>query len=605
MLGKGDSDNVFSNAASWFKGFFDQDDDDHKTADPISQPSVNFFGPLLRFHDLDQARAEWKGSVLIVARSRPVSPPTLRYGPRGARSAIAPVRELFALDNNVFYRYELTVELGRQESAVAYSIDGTGPHVFHVPALGADARVMAMSCNGFSSDVENPAAAGGVEPLWNDALRRHAEKPFHVLIGGGDQLYSDPIFTSNDEILAWLRIDGRDNKMRHPFDLKMQRSVERFYFNNYIKCFSQPSMKEAFATIPYVFQWDDHDIFDGWGSYPSWLADSAVFHGIYTSARHYYLLFQQHTVDANRRMDEPHVFGANLSFSTLKHLGPSTAVLGVDTRTERTLDRIASEETWQQVEAVLESRLSPTVKHLVVSLAIPVVWPRLSTADMAVDALGDFLSFASDKLNFFDLGGVPAVGGIGEAIGKTGLYKSVMGVFGEPELADDLCDHWTSEKHETERLAMILRFQNFSQKRGVRITLLSGDVHCCGVGWFRPKEVPFDASRDARVMYQIVSSAIVNVPPPGVVINMLHKNAGPYDLDNATCDELLPVFKQDVDGTPLDDNSNKVLPRRNYASFETRANGELAWNIYLERVDRNADAMAVEVVVPALRRKEY
>lgn len=37
---------------------------------------------------------------------------------------------------------------------------------------------------------------------------------------------------------------------------------------------------------------DDHDIFDGWGSYPAALQDCAVFRGVFEAARAAYLLFQ-------------------------------------------------------------------------------------------------------------------------------------------------------------------------------------------------------------------------------------------------------------------------------------------------------------------------
>jgi hypothetical protein len=31
----------------------------------------------------------------------------------------------------------------------------------------------------------------GYDPVWVDLLAKHAEQPFHLLIGGGDQLYCD------------------------------------------------------------------------------------------------------------------------------------------------------------------------------------------------------------------------------------------------------------------------------------------------------------------------------------------------------------------------------------------------------------------------------
>ena len=51
-------------------------------------------------------------------------------------------------------------------------------------------------CNGFSAginpdDFKGPGYQSGYDPLWVDLLTKHAEKPFHVMVGGGDQLYCD------------------------------------------------------------------------------------------------------------------------------------------------------------------------------------------------------------------------------------------------------------------------------------------------------------------------------------------------------------------------------------------------------------------------------
>ena len=53
--------------------------------------------------------------------------------------------------------------------------------------------------------------------------------------------------------------------------------------------------------------WDDHDIFDGWGSYPDGLQNCPVFQGCYQAARRFYLLFQQHTT--LQRIGETDMFG--------------------------------------------------------------------------------------------------------------------------------------------------------------------------------------------------------------------------------------------------------------------------------------------------------
>lgn len=40
-------------------------------------------------------------------------------------------------------------------------------------------------------DFRGPGYESGADPLWFDLLGRHYDRPFHALVGGGDQLYCD------------------------------------------------------------------------------------------------------------------------------------------------------------------------------------------------------------------------------------------------------------------------------------------------------------------------------------------------------------------------------------------------------------------------------
>ena len=51
-------------------------------------------------------------------------------------------------------------------------------------------------------------------------------------------------------------------------------------------------MAAVFSTIPTLMMWDDHDIFDGWGSYDAELQNCAVYQGIFAAARDAFRLFQ-------------------------------------------------------------------------------------------------------------------------------------------------------------------------------------------------------------------------------------------------------------------------------------------------------------------------
>src|SRR5204862_199678 len=105
--------------------------------------------------------------------------------------------------------------------------------------------------------------------------------------------------------------------------------------------------------------------------------------------------------------------------------------------------------------------------------------------------------------------------------------------FNEPELLDDLNDHWTSKVHMTERREFIQKLQTFAANENIRVTFVAGDVHCCGVGRLASESATLlPAEQDPHYMVQIISSAIVNIPPPNGVIRAVHLTSKTYSLDS-------------------------------------------------------------------------
>lgn len=82
-------------------------------------------------------------------------------------------------------------------------------------------------------------------------------------------------------------------------------------------------------------------------------------------------------------------------------------------------------------------------------------------------------------------------------INKTGLLSSIM-AFDEPELLDDLLDHWTAGTHTIERNMVVNRLQEIAREKGLRVTFLSGDVHCAALGQFYTYPKMRDLSKDPR-----------------------------------------------------------------------------------------------------------
>ncbi len=160
-----------------------------------------------------------------------------------------------------FWRFNLEIELGSEQARIAYCING-GPAIgFWVPARSQSMNVMFYSCNGFSTSV-NPNIFSGPDPLWRDVLNNHQTRPFHCMLGGGDQIYNDGAMWQTKHFQNWLAIKHPGHKHEADFSPEMQEELEQFYLNNYAMWFSQGLFGLANSQIPMVNMWDDHDIID-------------------------------------------------------------------------------------------------------------------------------------------------------------------------------------------------------------------------------------------------------------------------------------------------------------------------------------------------------
>jgi len=66
----------------------------------------------------------------------------------------------------------------------------------------------------------------------------------------------------------------------------MAEEATYFYFTHYRQHWCSRHLADALACIPQVMMWDDHDIFDGWGSYPHALLTCSVFQGEHLFSHH-------------------------------------------------------------------------------------------------------------------------------------------------------------------------------------------------------------------------------------------------------------------------------------------------------------------------------
>ncbi|KAF3057376.1 hypothetical protein GL218_06276 [Daldinia childiae] len=468
---------------------------------------------------------------------------------------------LHAERGHTFWRFNIEVELRDYQQRIAYRINRGPAMSFWVPPRGESMNIMFYSCNGFSLSV-NPDDFSGPDPMWRDVLNNHQTRPFHVMLGGGDQLYNDAIMRESPHFHNWLDIKNPLHKNNAPLIPELQDEMETFYLNRYMMWFSQGLFGLANCQIPMVNMYDDHDIIDGFGSYPHHFMKSPVFSGLGNVAFKYYMLFQHQSLPDETETTEPSwILGVKpgpyireLSRSTFMFLGSKIALLAVDCRTERTRDDVLRENTWKKLmDRCYDEIVRGKTQHLLVLLGVPIAYPRLVWLENILT------SRLMDPI---------------KALGKAGMLGNFLNRFdGGVEVLDDLDDHWTAKNHKDERRVVIEDLQDLAADKSIRVTILSGDVHLAAIGQFysNPKQ-ELAKHNDFRYMPNIVSSAIANTPPPDIMADILNKRNKIHHFDKETDEDMIPIFTNGVDGKPR--NNKRLLPHRNWCSIREYVPGQ-------------------------------
>ncbi|CAL3968856.1 unnamed protein product [Diplocarpon coronariae] len=505
--------------------------------------------------------------------------------------------KLYSDSQNTFWRFDLRVPMQQEELKVDYEIPSlvfssggkNDKQSFYIPAISESMRIMFHSCNGFSVGTDEDAYSGAC--LWNDVQRVHSQTPFHVMLGGGDQIYNDGIRVGGP-LREWTDIGTPHKREKYPFPESLRKRCDEYYVNNYIRWYSTEPFASANGQIAQLNLWDDHDIIDGFGSYVDHFMKCPVFRGIGGVANKYYLLFQHHlapppstyTTDApqttghdavgidprqlentyvldEKIIDSSYIIGskpgpyvAEHSRSIYARLGARIAFFGIDARTERTRKQVNYPETYDIIFSRLRKELgaakssSSPIQHLVVLLGIPIAYPRLTWLE-----------------NIFSSPIIAPIKFLNKRFGFGGGFFNHFD--GSVDLLDDLDDHYTARTHKKERLFLVHQLQALASEFSVRITILGGDVHLAAVGrFYSSPKLGIPTTNDYRYMANIISSAIVNKPPPQAVANLLARRNKLHHLDHDTDETLMKFFDKDPGNASKTSSSNNVtMPSRNWA----------------------------------------
>jgi len=507
------------------------------------------------------------------------------------------------VESNKRHNYSITFT-SRKDGAKT-----TKEFCFFVPGYNVPWRWAFFSCNDLSHTSGYAGYAekyGGVIPLWTDLVHKHHKYQYNLLVGLGDQVYLDEVFEHVEYLDKWTRIPNRKKREEMVPTEEGLKDISKWSFFYYLRHFSQPYFDQALSTIPSLFVMSDHDTYDGQGSYPPELENCPVLSATRQILQKYYLLFQQH-VSPDAYFDSmgfanTDVYGDTVT-PCVKQIGLDLAILALDTRFERTREIIIKPETYDYIFNQLE-KIPDTTSQLVIATEIPLLFPDIRMAERVLRKVSAMKR--SDRFN--------------KIFASFATFKRLGFPFGEPLLLSDMIDHWNSDAHIKERNAFIFKLQEFSKRRKIRITFIGGDVHCCGIGRFSTPSKSRDIVRahyenemilsknfenDHRLMYQIISSAIANVPPPAYIIKAYHWLDKPEKITDAdgeiTDGRMLRFFKRDTKGRLLGKKAKKLMGRRNWCSVEMSSiDDSLFFELHVEMFLGAGKTVPYNIVVPAL-----
>ena len=228
-----------------------------------------YFGPYLRYVNMDLERGIWLGTIMIVTDAP--QPPTIHIhltvdlspDPRQLKP-----NPMHTHDRWTFYRYDVDLQMGEGAGdkwtyAITSHLGCTRYEFLVAGRYETNWRFIAHSGNDFAmnTNANERSKLGGIGFMWKDILQKNVEcGGFHVQLGLGDQIFGDRLWKELPLLKQWLAMSGKENRRTAAWTARHEEDVTHAYFHYYTSHFDQPYLREAFAQIPHVLQIDDHDM---------------------------------------------------------------------------------------------------------------------------------------------------------------------------------------------------------------------------------------------------------------------------------------------------------------------------------------------------------
>lgn len=401
-------------------------------------------GPLLYFQGTSDERVDLS-VVLVASMGRP--PPELKTQDEASVTASVIAEH----DGRSVLRYAFSLPM---TPAAWYEVDNVRYEV-NTDYTG-DLRIAFVSCNGQERG-DRARVRGERNALWQRLVARHHEKPFQLILHGGDQIYADELVDVHPLARAWA--DDLAPAILDPKGVgEVSDALRQAFFRRYTEVLAESETSWMMARVPSLAMWDDHDICDGWGSLPASKLDSPIGQTLFEVARESFVRFQLGADPARLPGICVDAMGDSLTWHVrLPHLH----LIAPDLRSERRPDRVMGEAGWRALDAALTSVEGGRV--LLMS-SVPALGPRLSWVERLLHLI-------------------------------PGMQK----------YEDDLRDQWQSRSHRAEWCHFLECLADIHVNADTRVTVLSGEIHVATRGTF---DVP------PEPMHQLVASGIVHPAAP-------------------------------------------------------------------------------------------
>lgn len=378
---------------------------------------------------------------------------------------------------------------------------------FRLLPAGRPPRIALVSCNG----VWNVSDEKRKYALWKSLKAEIDAGRVDLVVHAGDQIYADPIWMAHDA-------DARKMGLR-PTNKGRMADLTREYRKWYEKTWSAEPVAAVLASVPNVMTWDDHDIYDGYGSHDD--DDEAPQQAFFLAAKQAFEEFQT--------MHGPGPLHPESSLAGFTHEGVGVVLL--DTRTNRMWNarRVLGDAQLAAFDAWCAANVAG-LKRLYVVASIPLVHANVA-----------------------------------------GALAALWLKPGREDIEDDLRDAWTASNNRDECQRLTKRLFALQAKHPeLQVTVLSGDVHVGAIAELRSRLPAHRApGGDYSRMFQITSSGIGHPPPEGF---------GMFLITQATR-SAVTLGTEDIQGRLVELNGadGLLLKRRNFAILHLTDAGGEAW----------------------------